>query len=107
MVLPCQRLFLERSFQSAFAPPLGALYCEGKPIADPHEAFNRPTLADQPNACLIEVGANEGSFVIEIANRHPSLQMYALEPTPQLYEQIAKIVKRHQAYRLPVHRRSR
>lgn len=67
----------------------GFIWPDGKPVADPHAAFTRPTLTEQPGACLIEVGANDGSFGIDMAERHPWLQVYAFEPTPQLCEIIA------------------
>jgi len=38
---------------------------------------------------ILDVGANTGSWGLAVAQRHPNVQVFAFEPTPQLCGLIA------------------
>ncbi len=40
---------------------------------------------------IVDVGANEGAFALEVAARNPGLRVLAIEPIPELCQQIAKV----------------
>ena len=51
-------------------------------------------------SCVVDVGANNGSFGIDIALRHPRLQVLAFEPTAQLAKIIREKTQRLANYEL-------
>lgn len=51
---------------------------------------------------VIDVGANQGGFALEVAARNPELQVISFEPIPQLSEQIVALARARELFNVVV-----
>lgn len=61
-----------------------------------YSLFNKKWLLDTDIRTVIDIGANVGEFTAIFAELFPDAQIYAFEPLPDCFEQLAKIAKQYQ-----------